>query len=262
MPVFPKFDYENNDITKIKMQDFCLLQNPQDPEQLAVLKSKTPARIAIGHTGARYPTCSYLRFRADQAAAADAVFSEVSEETVKELGLFEVRTKCENKSMMITRPDLGRLFDEDTQKKISENCKHDIDVEIYVGDGLCAPSVAANIPDILPAITKGLEAEGVTVGTPFFVRYCRVNTTRTIAPLLNAKLTCVLIGERPGLLTAESMSAYMAYNASPDMQESEYTVVSNISRHGIPPVEAAAHIVDLMLEILKQKKSGVNLCLN
>ncbi len=94
MPVFPKFDYENNDITKIKMQDFCLLQNPQDPEQLAVLKSKTPARIAIGHTGARYPTCSYLRFRADQAAAADAVFSEVSEETVKELGLFEVRTKC------------------------------------------------------------------------------------------------------------------------------------------------------------------------
>ena len=55
MPVFPKFDYENNDITKIKMQDFCLLQNPQDPEQLAVLKSKTPARIAIGHTGARYP---------------------------------------------------------------------------------------------------------------------------------------------------------------------------------------------------------------
>ena len=153
MPVFPKFDYENNDITKIKMQDFCLLQNPQDPEQLAVLKSKTPARIAIGHTGARYPTCSYLRFRADQAAAADAVFSEVSEETVKELGLFEVRTKCENKSMMITRPDLGRLFDEDTQKKISENCKHDIDVEIYVGDGLCAPSVAANIPDILPAIT-------------------------------------------------------------------------------------------------------------
>lgn len=122
MPVFPKFDYENNDITKIKMQDFCLLQNPQDPEQLAVLKSKTPARIAIGHTGARYPTCSYLRFRADQAAAADAVFSEVSEETVKELGLFEVRTKCENKSMMITRPDLGRLFDEDTQKKISENC--------------------------------------------------------------------------------------------------------------------------------------------
>ena len=53
----------------------------------------------------------------------------------------------------------------------------------------------------------------------------------------------------------------MAYNARPDMQESEYTVVSNISRHGIPPVEAAAHIVDLMLEILKQKKSGVNLCL-
>lgn len=253
------FDYENNDITEVKMQDLCLLRSPEDPKQMQLLKEKTPARIGIGHCGARYPTVSYLRFRADQAAAADAVFAEVDSGLVRELGLFEVRTRCENKHMMLTRPDLGRLFDDETQKLISERCRHDVDVEIYVGDGLCAPSVGANVPDILPAVTKELEAEGVTVGTPFFVRYCRVNTARTIAPLLNSKLTCVLIGERPGLLTAESMSAYMAYNARPDMQESEYTVVSNISRHGIPPVEAAAHIAELMLEILKQKKSGVAL---
>ncbi|MGN0608989.1 MAG: ethanolamine ammonia-lyase subunit EutC [Oscillospiraceae bacterium] len=259
MPVFPKFDYENNDITTIKMQDLSLIQKVEDRERYAQLKEKTPARIGMGHTGARYPTASYLRFRADQAAAADAVFSEVDSALVEKLGLFEVRTLCEDKNMMLTRPDLGRLFSEETQKIISDRCKHNVDVEIYVGDGLCAPSVGANVPDILPAITKGLEAEGVTVGTPFFVRYCRVNTARTIAPLLGSKLTCVLIGERPGLLTAESMSAYMAWNARPDMQESEYTVVSNISHHGIPPVEAAAHIVDLMLEILKQEKSGVNL---
>ena len=103
----------------------------------------------------------------------------------------------------------------------------------------------------------GLEDKGITVGTPFFVRYCRVNTARTVGPLLDAEVTCVLIGERPGLLTSESMSAYIAYHARPDMLESEYTVVSNISRHGVPPVEAAAHIADLIAQILEKKKSGV-----
>ena len=103
----------------------------------------------------------------------------------------------------------------------------------------------------------GLEDKGITVGTPFFVRYCRVNTARTIGPLLDAEVTCVLIGERPGILTSESMSAYIAYHARPDMLESEYTVVSNISRHGVPPVEAAAHIADLIAQILEKKKSGV-----
>ena len=77
--------------------------------------------------------------------------------------------------------------------------------------------------------------------------------------LLKAKVVCVLIGERPGMLTSESMSAYIAYDARPDMSESDYTVVSNISKHGIPPVEAAAHIVDLIEEILMKKKSGVAL---
>lgn len=198
-----------------------------------------------------------MRFRAD--AAADAVFSEVDPELVKELGLFEVQTLCENKDMMLKRPDLGRLFSEDTKRIISERFRHDIDVQIYVGDGLCSPSIGANIPDILPAVTLALEADGFTVGTPFFVRYCRVNTVRTVSELLGAKLTCVLIGERPGLLTSESMSAYMAYNARQDMSESDYTVVSNISRRGIPPVEAAAHIAELMEIILDKKISGVKL---
>ena len=78
------------------------------------------------------------------------------------------------------------------------------------------------------------------------MRYCRVNTARTIGPLLDAKLTCVLLGERPGLVTNESMSAYMALDARPEMSESDYKVVSNISRIGMPPVEAAAYIAELM----------------
>ena len=104
-----------------------------------------------------------------------------------------------------------------------------------------------------------LEGTEISIGTPFFVRYCRVNTAREIAPLLNAKVTCVLIGERPGLSNGESMSAYIAYNARADMSESDYTVVSNISKKGMHPAEAGAYIAELIQKMLEQKTSGLNL---
>jgi len=253
---------EIKDITEIQIQDMIDLEGIDEPLLLKKAKQATPARIGIGHTGARYKTTAMLRFLADQAAASDAVFTEVSQEVVEQLGVFEIKTKCNNKNEMLIRPDWGRIIEEDQQKILLEKCRMNPQVQIYFGDGLCSPSIAANIPDLFPVIKKGLEYEGVTVGTPFFVRYCRVNTARTIAPLLGAEVACVLIGERPGLITAKSMSAYIAYQPHPNMQESEYTVVSNISRHGTPPVEAAAYIVDLILEILKTKKSGITLQLD
>lgn len=247
------------DITETSITDYMKVDNPFNRKELVKMKQATPARIGIGHCGPRYNTETMLRFLADHSAANDAVFTEVKKEVIQELGVFEVKTKCSNKNEMLLRPDWGRIFEQNTQEYILSHCIHNPQVQIYFGDGLCSPSIKANIPDLFPTIKYGLEDRNISVGTPFFVRYCRVNTARIIGPLLGADVTCVLIGERPGLLTAESMSAYIAYNARPDMLESEYTVVSNISRHGVPPVEAAAHIVDLIEEILKQKKSGVNL---
>ncbi len=228
----------------------------KDPERLKSLKMATPARIGIGHAGPRYRTRAMLDFWEAQARASDAVRSEVPEEVVKSLGVFEVRTRCSSKYEMLTRPDWGRLFDQEALDKISRNCRHHVDVQIYFGDGLSSPSIGANIPDLYPALKAELEASGYTVGTPFFVRYCRVNTARTIGPLLDAKLTCVLIGERPGLITDESMSAYMALNARPDMSESDYKVVSNISRVGMPPVEAAAYTAELMKKMLSETEGA------
>lgn len=223
------------------------------------LKSATPARLQLGRAGSRYKTKSYLDFRAAHAAANDAVMSEVSKKTVENLGMFEIQTKCADKYEMLTRPDKGRYFSDETKKVLKQNATYGADVQIYCGDGLSAPSVAANAGDMLPMLRLALEEDGITVEKPFFVRYCRVNTAREIGPLLKAKVVCVLIGERPGLLTDESMSAYIAYRPHPDMSESDYTVVSNISRFGMPPVEAAAYIADVIKEMLKQKTSGLNL---
>lgn len=223
------------------------------------LRKATPARLQIGRAGSRYKTKSYLDFRAAHAAANDAVMSEVSKETVENLGLFEIQTKCKDKYEMLTRPDLGRLFSDETKEYLKQNATVGADVQVYCGDGLSAPSVRANVGDMLPVIRLALEDDGITVGKPFFVRYCRVNTAREIGPLLRAKVVCVLIGERPGLLTDESMSAYIAYKPHPNMSESDYTVVSNISRFGMPPVEAAAYIADVIKEMLRQKASGLSL---
>lgn len=246
-----------DDITKKDIMDYVNVEKPFNEKELWKMKKSTPARIGIGHCGSRYKTEAQFRFLAAHAAANDAVFNEVPEEVVSKLGVFEIKTKCRKKNEMLLRPDFGRIIPDEEQEKILKHCVHNPQVQIYFGDGLCSPSINANIPDLFPTIKMGLEDKGITVGTPFFVRYCRVNTARTIGPLLGADVTCVLIGERPGLLTSESMSAYIAYNARPDMLESEYTVVSNISRHGIPPVEAAAHISDLIAKILEKKKSGV-----
>lgn len=217
---------------------------------MRVLKYGTPARLGIGHTGTRYKTDALLDFWEAQGRAADAVQAEVPKEVVNSLGVFEVRTRCRDKYEMLTRPDLGRLFDEDARRVIRQRCLHGVDVEIYFGDGLCSPAIEANIPILYPALKEKLQQLGLTVGTPFFVRYCRVNTARTIGQLLDAKLTCVLIGERPGLLTSESMSAYMAVNARPDMSESDYRVVSNISRFGTDPLKAANTIAVMMRTML------------
>lgn len=246
------------DITELPMQEL-LLTEAQDPAAIHAFKRSTVARIGLGHTGARQKTLPYLRFRADHAAAGDAVNLEVDERTLQKLGLFEVQTLCADKYEMLTRPDLGRLFSAETEKTISEKCLHNVDVEVYCGDGLSAPSVGANAGILLDMIRLRLESEGVTVGTPFFVRYCRVNTARRIGPLLGAKVTCVLIGERPGLSNGESTSAYFAYHARPEMSESDYTVVSNISRKGMAPAEAGAAIAELMLKMLKYKVSGLDL---
>ncbi len=251
-------EHESGDRAITRDNKGIAVKEIQSPGLLESMREATPARIGIGHAGARYKTKAMLNFLADQAAASDAVFTEVSGKDIEKLGVFEIRTKCRNKNDMITRPDWGRVIEEDQRKILLERCIKNPQVQIYFGDGLCSPSVEANVPDLLPIIKKELEYQKITVGTPFFVRYCRVNTARIIAPLLGAEVVCVLIGERPGLITAESMSAYIAYRPHPDMQESEYTVVSNISRHGTAPVEAAAHIADLIVKILEEKKSGVH----
>ena len=187
------------------------------------------------------------------------MFNDVDEEFVEKMGLWSVQTQCESKDVYLTRPDLGRKLSPEAVETIKAKAKKNPTVQIYVSDGLSSASVAANIADLLPAIIQGLESYKIDVGTPFFVKYGRVGVMDEISELLGADVTCTLIGERPGLITAESMSAYIAYKATVGMPEARRTVVSNIHRAGTIPAEAGAHIAEIIKIMLEKKASGTDL---
>ena len=240
-------------------RDRILVPHPHDPEALARMKKATTARIGVGRTGPRLKTATMLTLRADHAQAQDAVFADVPEELLDSLGLFSVQSCCEDKNTFITRPDLGRRLSDEAVETIRERCVPNADVQIFAADGLSSTAVEANLANILPVLTEALKAKGLTVGTPFFVRFGRVAVEDHVSEILNCKVVCVLLGERPGLATAESMSAYTVYNARVGMPESRRTVVSNIHKNGIAAVEAGAYLADVIERIYNSRASGVEL---
>lgn len=246
-----------DDLSKIDLRKQYLVENPANGPAFLALKAKTPARIGVGRAGARYKTVTLLRFRADHAAAQDSVFSQVPESFYKSNDLVYVKTKCEDKDEYLTRPDLGRRFDEQNQAIIKETCGPHPKVLLVIGDGLSSAAIEANAMDCARAIRQGLSAYGIELGKTLFIQYCRVGASDHIGSLTDAELVCMLVGERPGLVTAESMSAYLTYNPRIGVPESARTVVSNIHRQGTPAVEAGAHIASLIRQMLEKKCSGV-----
>ncbi len=247
------------DVTDLNLRKLYLTENPENPQAFAKMKLKTPARLGSGRAGARYKTLTMLRFRADHAAAQDAVFSQVPETFAKENGLIPVQTLCTSKDEYLTRPDLGRRFGEEMGKVISGTVKGQPTVEIVVGDGLSSAAIVKNAMDCMAAIQDGLKVRHIPMGPPLFVRYCRVGAGDAVGDLTGCELVCVLVGERPGLVTDQSMSAYITYRPHTGVSESARTVVSNIHAQGTPAAEAGAHIAGLIETILKKKVSGVGL---
>lgn len=247
------------DITEVDIRTQYLVKNPVHGEEYLEIKRQAPCRLGIGKAGARYKTDPMLQFRAAHSAAQDAVFSDVDENFVRQMGLFTVQTQCENKDVYLTRPDLGRKLSEEGRQKVAEDCKKAPKVQIFVSDGLSSAAVAANVADLLPSILQGLAGYGIGTGTAFFVKYGRVGVMDQISEITGAEVTCALIGERPGLITAESMSAYIAYQAQVGMPEARRTVVSNIHRNGTIPAEAGAHIAEIIKIMLERKVSGTDL---
>ena len=247
------------DITELDLRKLYLTQDPVDKTRFAKMKQRTPARLGMGKAGPRYKTLTMLRFRADHAAAQDAVFSEVDGDFAKKYDLLPTRTRCSSKEEYLTRPDLGRCFDEHNAKAIQGVISTPPTVQIVIGDGLSSAACEANAMDCFYALRDGLKARNISIGKPIFVKYCRVGAGDAIGDITGCELVAVLVGERPGLVTDKSLSIYITYKPHTGVSESSRTVISNIHAQGTPAVEAGAYAAELIEKILQKKVSGVGL---
>lgn len=247
------------DVSTLDLRKLYLQENAKDGESFCRLKAKTPARLGNGRAGHRYKTLTMLRFRADHAAAQDAVFSQVPEDFAEKNGLVALQTCCENKDQYLTRPDWGRKLNEESMNKLRAAIPQKPRVQIVIGDGLSSAAILANAMDCMAAIRDGLKVKGIETGQAVFIRYCRVGAGDAVGDITDCDVVCVLVGERPGLVTDKSMSAYITYKPKSGIPEASRTVVSNIHAQGTPAVEAGAFVAELIDTILKKQKSGVAL---
>jgi ethanolamine ammonia-lyase small subunit len=237
------------------------IKNPKDANGLRALIDSTGARIGVGRAGPRYNTASLLLFQADHAVTQDALYRDVDQKLLDEFNLFTVQTKITaGKQEYLLRPDLGRLLSDDAKRIISEKCQKNMNVQLCVGDGLSAAAIEANLRQIFPVIRQGVQSAGLTFGTPFFIKYARVGVMNDIGELLNPDVIILLIGERPGLGRAESMSAYMGYKPKYGNTDADRDVVCNIFENGgTNPLEGGAFVVQIAQKMRKNQASGVKL---
>ena len=233
---------------------------PFDADAMAAMLAATPARIGVGRAGTRYRTNTLLRFRADHAAAKDAVLSEVDDQRVARLGLVELTTRAPDKRVFLERPDAGRALSDESQRLVAEKCAKGPQLQVCYGDGLSAAAIDAHLEAFHGALMPALAARGLRVGTPVFVRRSRVKVMDEIARLVDAEACVFTCGERPGLGFADSLSSYYIYRPQGRVDgatDADREVISNINPRGLEPVKAAQTVAEACARILAAKKSGV-----
>jgi ethanolamine ammonia-lyase small subunit len=235
------------------------LGSPYDAAVLRTLLDATPARIAVGRTGTgtRYRTNTLLRFRADHAAAKDAVMSDVDGKLLEKLGFFEVRSRATDKKHFLQRPDAGRALSDEARATIQERCPRGPQLQIIYGDGLSATALNEHLETYHRALERELAAAGIRANPTFFVRNSRVKVMDEVARLLEAEAALFVCGERPGLGYSDSLSAYYIYRPAQGATDADREVISNINPRGIEPVRAAKMTCEAIQRILRERKSGI-----
>src|SRR5271169_2039343 len=232
------------------------------PDLVRTIRARTPARLLAGRVGAAYRTETQLELRDAHANARDSVRAELDLEStfgaafIKEWGLFDAHTEAAEKNEYLLRPDLGRRFSAASRTEIMQRCSSGNDLQVVVGDGLSVAAVCAQVPRLLPLLHEESRARGWRVGQTFVIHHCRVGVLNEIGELLNPRVAILLIGERPGLATSESLSAYMAHRPRKLDTDAQRNLISNIHARGLSPQEAAVRILNLAAQMMKTGMSG------
>jgi ethanolamine ammonia-lyase small subunit len=235
------------------------------PDLIEKIRARTPARVLADRTGAAYRTDTQLQLRQDHAAARDAVRAEfelqraLGTEFVERWKLFCVSTIAASKDEYLRRPDMGRRLNEDARAQLLSVCPLNPDLQIVIGDGLSVTAVSTQVPSLMTLLFEKAQSGGWTVGQPFAIKYCRVGVMNDVGEVLRPKIVVLLIGERPGLATAESLSTYMAYQPRSGHNDSNRNLISNIHARGVSVDAAASRIINLAEQMMQRETSGVEI---
>jgi ethanolamine ammonia-lyase small subunit len=230
---------------------------------LAALRARTPARLVVGRSGPAYRTSTQLQLREDHAAAVDAVQAELDmtrdlgTSLVEQFQLLEVVTRAADKAQYLLEPESGRRLSAGARAAIVRECPPGADLQIAIGDGLSAAAAMEQAPKLLPLLVAGAKQRGWTVGRPLVIRRARVGVLNDLGELLDPQVVVLLVGERPGLASAVSLSAYLAFRPRANHTDAQRNLVSNIHARGVAAPAAAARILALADQMRAQQASGV-----
>src|ERR1700704_1117108 len=234
-------------------------------EIIRKVRAQTPARLLAGRSGAAYRTNTQLELREAHAAARDAVRAELNllanlgDDFIRKWNLFEARSQAATKDEYLLRPDLGRHLKDASRAEVTKRRTTGHDFQIVIGDGLSVTAIGLQVPRLLPLLCEGAKARAWSLGEIFVIRHCRVGILNQIGELLRPKVAVLLIGERPGLATAESLSAYMAYQPTTSDTDANRNLISNIHARGVSTEQAAQRILNLAAAMMTNQKSGCEL---
>jgi ethanolamine ammonia-lyase small subunit len=232
------------------------------------LRRLTPARIALGRTGTSLPTRAQLDFQCAHAQARDAVhlaFDHASlREQLSERGRDSIllHSAASDRHSYLQRPDLGRRLHEESARQLREHAQANpggVDLAIIVADGLSALAVHRHTLPFLNRLQEHIDAEGWSTAPVVLVEQGRVAVADEVGELLGAKMTVILIGERPGLSSPDSLGLYFTYSPRVGLTDAYRNCISNVRLEGLSYGMAAHRLLYLMREACRRQLSGVNL---
>jgi len=235
------------------------------PDPWSSLRSFTAARIALGRTGVSVPLKESLQFKMAHAHARDAVFSMLDVDLLTgamdemDLPYFILNSKAKSRNDYLRRPDLGRRLDNYSLERFPVYSSKGFDVAVIIADGLSATGINTHAVPVFKLLAEKLSATNYSLAPVCIVYEGRVAIADEIGALLKARLSVILIGERPGLSSPDSMGAYITYDPKIGLTDESRNCISNIRPEGLNYAPAAEKIFYLINESLRLKISGVKL---
>ena len=231
------------------------------------LRRFTPARVGLGRAGGSVPTSELLNFQLAHARARDAVHAEFDparlEGEIEGFGLevVQLASRAGDRQTYLLRPDMGRMLADESRERLTAISRGGarFDLSIVLSDGLSALAAHRQIPPLMGQLLPMLQHQGLSIGPLAIVRFGRVAVQDQIGEILNARVSVILLGERPGLLSADSLGAYLVYRPRVGRTDAERNCVSNIRAEGLSTGAAAGAIHYLVTQALLRQISGVAL---